>query len=305
MSKFPRPVSIAALTLAATGLLALAGCGGPAPAPATDATAPPAADAGPTEAERAADLAAKERDLVARENELARKELEQKEQELARQQEALAAQQQELARKEAAAKAAAARAARAAKPAPKPASGASTAPARPVPVRLTVPAGTNLTMALSSGITTRTAQPGDRFGAMVVSDIMVGNRVAIPAGSHVSGSVTSVVSGSNRIGGIPTLGLRFETLELPDGQQVALNGELVQQGRSDTGRDTAKILGGAAAGAVIGHQVENSDKGKVIGGLLGAAAGAVAAKKTGAEVELPQDSTLTIATVAPIEVRAR
>jgi type IV secretory pathway VirB10-like protein len=304
MFKYRDHFPASALVVAAAGLVTLAACGGPAPAPSTDAAAPPAAT-GPTEAERAAELAAREQELATRENELAKKELDQKEQDLARQQAELAAQQDALAKQAAAAKAAAAKAAVAKKPAARPASGTSQAAAKPAPVRLVVPTGTNLTLALSSGITTKTARPGDPVGAIVVSDIMVGNKVAIPAGSHVSGSVTNVVSGSNKIGGVPTLALRFESLELPDGQRVGLNGELVQQGRSDTGRDTAKILGGAAAGAVIGHQVDNSDKGKVIGGLLGGAVGAIAAKKTGAEVELPQDSTLTIATGAPIEVTAR
>ncbi|MFO1428059.1 MAG: glycine zipper 2TM domain-containing protein [Steroidobacteraceae bacterium] len=304
MSKYRHPIPASALVIAAAGLVTLAACGGPAPAPAPDAAAPPAAS-GPTEAERNAELAAREQELATRENELAKKELEQKEQDLARQQAELAAQQEAVAKQAAAAKAAAAKAAAAQKPAAKPAATAAHATAKPLPTRLVVPAGTNLTMALSSGITTKTAKSGDTFGAIVVSDVMVGNKVAIPAGSHVTGRVTNVVSGSNKIGGVPTLALRFDSLELPDGQRVGLNGDLVQQGRSDTGRDTAKILGGAAAGAVIGHQVDNSDKGKVIGGLLGGAAGALAAKKTGAEVELPQDSTLTIATGAPIEVTAR
>ncbi len=290
-----------ALLITAAGLLALAGCGGSAPAPTAETA---------TAAAPGADMAAKEQELANRENELARKELELKEQELARQEAELAT-QREAVEKQAAATAAAAKAASAkvastSKPAAKPVSKpVATTPAKPVPVRLTVPAGTSLTMALGSALTTKTAKVGDGFGAMVVSDVMVGNKVAIPAGSHVSGSVTNVVSGSSKIGGVPTLGLRFDTLELPDGQRVALNGELVQQGKSDTGRDTAKILGGAAAGAVIGHQVDNSDKGKVIGGLLGGAAGAIAAQKTGTEVQLPQDSTLTIATGAPIEVKSR
>ncbi|MGE0581314.1 MAG: glycine zipper 2TM domain-containing protein [Steroidobacteraceae bacterium] len=289
------------VTLAATSLAVLAACGGPAPAPTTDGGTPPTTATGPTEAERAAELAAREQEVAARENELAKQELEQKEQALARQQAELAAQQDALAKqaaKVAAAKAAAAKPAVVArKPAEK--------PVRAAPVKLLVPAGTNLTIALSSAITTKTAKPGDTIGGIVVSDVLAGGKVAIPAGSRVWGGVTNVVSGSNKIGGVPVLGLHFDTLELPDGQQFAVNGAYQQQGRSDTGRDTAKILGGAAAGAVIGHQVDNSDKGKVIGGLLGGAAGAIAAKKTGAEVELPQDATLTIATGAPIEVVKR
>ena len=72
---------------------------------------------------------------------------------------------------------------------------------------------------------------------------------------------------------------------------VAISGRIVQLGKSDTGRDTAKIAGGALAGAVIGHQID-SDKGKIIGGILGGAAGAVAAKKTGTEVELPSGTVV-------------
>ncbi len=295
----------AALVLTAAAFLTLAGCGGAAPAPSSTADTAASAAAGQSEADRAAELAAKEQELAARESELAKKELDQREQDLARQQAELAEQKAAVEKQAAAAKAAAARAASAAKPASKPAASASTTPAKPVAVKLTVPAGTNLTMALSAPISTKTARVGDSFGALLVSDVMVGNRVAIPAGSHVEGSVTQVVSGSNKIGGLPTLGLRFDSLHLPDGQSVALNGELVEQGRSDTGADTAKILGGAVAGAVLGHQVKNNDSGKVIGGLLGGAAGALAAKKTGAEVQLAQDSTLTIQTATPIEVRAR
>lgn len=292
-------ISRLALVLTAAGLVALAGCGGPAPAPDTAATTP-ATDTGPTEAERAAELQAKEQELAARESDLAQKELERKEQDLARQQAELDAQRAAVAKQAAAARAAASKPA--ATPVAKPAS--PTPPAKPVPARVTIPAGTSITMALASGLTTKTARVGDSFGALVVQDVAVGSKVAIPAGSRVTGTVSSVISGSDRIGGVPTLGLRFNTLDLPDGQQVALNGELVQQGKSDTGRDTAKILGGAAAGAVIGHQVDHSDKGKVIGGLLGGAAGAIAAKKTGTEVELPQDTTLVIATSTPIEVTA-
>lgn len=291
------PTLIVGCTLA----LLVAACG--SPAPSNDATA--LAD------QAAADLAGKEAALAEREAALAAKEAEQQEQEAAR----LAA--EEAARLENEAAAAAAAAAAAKKPAPakkpstaagKPSTGSSSSsstakPAAPPPPLL-VPAGTSLTVALTSAVSTRTAKVGDPIGAQVVSDVMVGNRVAIPAGSRVSGAVTNVVSGSSKIGGVPVLGLRFDTLQLIGGQSMPISGEIVQQGRSDTGMDTAKILGGAAAGAVIGHQVDD-DKGKVIGGLLGGAAGAVAAKKTGAEVQLAQDSTLAIALGAPIEVAGR
>jgi hypothetical protein len=176
---------------------------------------------------------------------------------------------------------------------------------KPVLVAVTVPAGTQLTVALASDLSSKTATEGDPFEARLASDLMINGKRAVPANTRVTGTVTDVISGSNRIGGIPTLGLRFDSLLLDDGQKVAINGELVEQGKSDTGRDTAKILGGAAAGAILGHQVKSNDGGKIIGGLLGGAIGAVAARKTGTEVQLPAGSTLTIALGAPFDVVPR
>ncbi len=122
------------------------------------------------------------------------------------------------------------------------------------------------------------------------------------AGALLQGSVSSVVSGSQKIGGTPELGLRFDNLTLADGSDTQVNGTVTQvAAKSDTARDTAKIAGGAIAGAVIGHQVD-SDKGKIIGGLLGAAAGAAAAKKTGTEVELPAGTVLGFTLNSPVTV---
>ena len=143
---------------------------------------------------------------------------------------------------------------------------------------------------------------GDAVKARLTSDVLVDNKIAIPAGTMVSGTVTDVISGSKKIGGIPTIGLRFERLELPEGD-LPIDGVISQRGKSDTGRDTAKIVGGAAAGAILGHQVKGGDKGKVIGGLLGGAIGAVAAQNTGTEVQLAEGTALSIALAAPVDVR--
>ena len=63
-----------------------------------------------------------------------------------------------------------------------------------------------------------------------------------------------------------------------------------------------KIVGGAAAGAILGHQIKGGDTGKVIGGLLGGAIGAVAAQKTGTEVKLDAGTELAISLAAPVEI---
>jgi hypothetical protein len=185
-----------------------------------------------------------------------------------------------------------------ARPAPAPAP----APA-PVKQSITVPAGTEVPVALMAGLSTKTAKVGQAVQARVASDVMVDGRVAIPQGLTVAGSVVEVVSGSDRIGGTPTLVLAFDRIELPNGNDVPIVGEFKEKGKSDNARDAVKIVGGAAAGALLADQLgKKKDRNRVIGGILGAAAGAVAAKETGTEVQLEEGALLTLVLSAPVEI---
>ena len=273
----------------AAALLVLAACG---------KSTPPAAEAGASTAPAAEvaseDLAAREAELKIREEELATREA------------ALAEAQSQAP----AASVGAAPAARpTAKPVPaaKPAPVASNpAPAKPAPMPaaqpIVVPEGTQLALALTEDVSTKTAKVGDTIRATLVSDVRVDGNLAIAAGTTVAGQVTDVVSGSNKIGGVPRLGMSFDRLELPGNRDVPISGLVTQKGKSDNTRDTVKIVGGAAAGAILGNEVKGGDKGKVIGGLLGGAIGAVAAQKTGTEVKLAAGTELAIALAAPVEI---
>ena len=296
-----KPISNAtAILSAAVATLALGGCGGPATSdsvPAASVTpTEPAADTAQAEAARAAELEAREGELARREAELA----------LAAREQQLARREAELAAKESAAKKVAATSKPApAKPAtvaaaPKPAA-AKPAPV-PVPVNpIVVPAGTELEIGLSSAVSTKSASIGDPVDARLASDLVIDGRRAIMAGAPIRGRVTEVVSGSKRIGGTPTLAMNFDGIELENGATVPISGQLLQQGKSDTARDTAKIVGGTAAGAIIGHQIDD-DKGKVIGGILGGAAGAIAARKTGSEIDVPAGTVMAFVVDRPFEV---
>jgi hypothetical protein len=290
-------ISSAALVLsAAVASLALTACGGPSTSDTVPAASVPTE---PVEAAQAdADQAAAE--LEARESDLARREAEL----------ALAAREQELARREAelsAKQAAAKKAAVSPKPATPPKSEVVAAQPKPVvktpaPAQpIVIPAGTELAIGLSSTVSSKSASIGDPVDARLVSDLVVNGRRAILAGAPVRGRVTEVVSGSKRIGGTPTLAMNFDGIELENGETVPISGKLVQQGKSDTARDTAKIVGGTAAGAIIGHQIDD-DKGKVIGGILGGAAGAIAAKKTGSEIDVPAGTVMAFVVDQPFQV---
>jgi hypothetical protein len=125
--------------------------------------------------------------------------------------------------------------------------------------------------------------------------------VVAKAGALVQGSVTEVISGSKTIGGKPTLGLTFDSMTF-EGGDMPIAAKITQIAeKSDKAGDTAKIAGGAVAGGVIGHQLDD-DKGKVIGALIGAAAGTAAARKTGKEVVLPAGTVVGMTLESPVTV---
>ncbi len=288
--KIPARISAIPLMSVALVTLGLSACGGPsAPAPesaapAQDAAATPDADAAAAEQaaaeQAAADQAAAE--LAAREQELKAKEVE-----LELRERQLTAQQATASKAPAPAKAA---------PSPKPAApAAAPAPAEPPappPPPVTVAAGTQLSIKLNSDYSTKTTALGSIVNAELASDLVVDGRRVARAGAPISGTVTEVTSGSNKIGAVPALKFDFTRLVVADGSTMPVAIRINQKGQSEKGRDTAKVAGGTAAGAIIGHQID-SGKGAVIGGIVGGAAGAIGAKKTGTEVEIPAGSVLT------------
>ncbi len=281
--------------VATLAVLTIAGCG-KAPAPAasevatdTAATAQPAdtaaADAAAADAARAAELAAREKEVADREAAVKQQEIEAE----------LARRTAESEQQAAAARAAAAKK-QAAKKAP-PAAVASTqpqpkAPPPPPPPPIVVPAGTPLAIEIVSPVSTKTAVVGNAVQGRLASDLVVGGRFAAAAGSAVSGTVTTVVSGSKKIGGTPTLGITFNSLAPNRGAPIAISARLLQQGESDTGKDTAKVLGTTAAGAIIGHQVSHKN-GAVVGGIIGGAGGLAIAQTTGGEVSLAAGTVIS------------
>ncbi len=290
-----------ALSSIALAMVLLAACGKtPSPPPAPEAT--PAVDAAAADAAKAADEA-RAADLAAREKELADREAALKQQEL----------EAELAKRDAenaaAAKQQAAKTAAAKKTPPKgSAAGGATAaaaakPAEP-PKPIVVPTGTQLSVQLNSALSTKTTKVGDRVNATLASDVVVDGRKAASQGAAISGSVYKVISGGDRVGTTPKITLTFDSLVAANGATLPIAARFQQLGKSEKGQDTAKIVGGAAAGAIIGNQVSHNG-GAVVGGVLGAGAGTAIAKNTGSEVEIPAGTVVAAATTADFEVKLK
>jgi hypothetical protein len=163
----------------------------------------------------------------------------------------------------------------------------------------TLEASRQFSIATSATITSRSAKPGDAFTATVVADVQdAAGRVAIPAGSLVSGTITDVKSAPNP-SSPGTLTLAVNSVAV-NGRSYPINASIdalatERSGRPISGGDVAKVGAGAAAGAIVGQIIGKNPKGTIIGAVVGAAAGgAYAAATKDGDIRLPAGTHILV-----------
>ena len=176
------------------------------------------------------------------------------------------------------------------------------APAEPEMIDLVVPADAVLGLQIERTVTSETARVEDRVEARVTRDVRVGDRVAIPAGSVVQGSVMEVERGG-KVKEKARLGIRFHTVVLADGSRLNIRTDsVVREGTSPAGESAAKIGGAAVGGAILGA-ILGGGKGAVIGGSIGAAGGTAATMAGGRNpAVLPAGTTVSVRVQQPVTV---
>jgi hypothetical protein len=193
-------------------------------------------------------------------------------------------------------------------------------PSAPTESTLLVPVDTTIPLRLINTINSRTARPGQAIYCETIFPITVGNRIVIPRGSSVKGSVTQVVR-PGRVKGRGQIGIRFETLILPDGVthflRATLSGfggtgqegfkpdESKIEGASSKGEKAGKVaqttVTGAEIGTIAGVAKGSAVKGLGIGSLAGAAGGLVwVFASRGKEIVLPSGTNFELQLSAPL-----
>lgn len=176
------------------------------------------------------------------------------------------------------------------------------APQQSQPHMVTVPAGTVLTLALDTGLSSETATEGTAFTATVVDSILSENRVVIPAGSRIEGKVTEAVA-AKRGAGNGRLSLTFNTLLLPSGYRTGIVGSFQEVTESKKARNTGIIVGSAAGGALLGRILGKDTKGAVIGSIIGGGVGtAIVMGKEGMQATLAVDTPFEIKLEQSVQV---
>ncbi len=183
--------------------------------------------------------------------------------------------------------------------------------------RIIIPAETHIPVITKNRISTRTAYVGQRVYCETTFPIAVDNQIVIPIGTYVRGSVTQVVR-AGRIKGKARLGIRFDSLILPNGETFSLRSALSAagtrgnegfdkeegrvKGEGTKGKDAQAIIVTGAKGALIGAIVGRG-KGAAIGGGVGAGVGlATALFRRGKDVVLPSGTDLEFVLLQPVEL---
>jgi len=135
----------------------------------------------------------------------------------------------------------------------------------------------------------------------LVNAIEVNGRTVIPAGAPVQGTISEVKS-AKRFGGQAMVAVTWNSVALPGGGSLAVEGSLTAYAKKETGKDTAKIAGGAAAGAILGKVLGGDSKDAAAGAVVGGGIGTAVASKRGAEAILPAETTGMVHTLADASI---
>lgn len=169
----------------------------------------------------------------------------------------------------------------------------SQAPAdnKAAPGNFTVTAGTRIPLLLINSISTRSAHEGDQVYLETAFPIVVSQKIVIPRGSYVKGTITQVKR-PGRVKGRGEMYLRFDSLTLPNGvtrdfrgrvgavdgsgNETLEKGEGKIQSETAKGQDAGTIASTAGAGTAIGAIAGSASKHPGLGTGIGAMGGAAA-----------------------------
>jgi hypothetical protein len=152
-----------------------------------------------------------------------------------------------------------------------------------------VPSGTRIPLSVVNFVSSRNAKAGDPVYLETMFPITVGNRVVIPVGSYVRGTITEVKR-SGRVKGRAEMYLRFDSLTLPNGTTREFTATVSQadaripgtlkegkiEAEGTKGRDAGTVAATGAAGTSIGAIAGGASGHPGVGTAIGAGAGAVA-----------------------------
>jgi type IV secretion system protein VirB10 len=152
------------------------------------------------------------------------------------------------------------------------------------PEEMIVPEGTVIPIVLTAYLNTRNSQVGDSVYADTTYAIWIQQRLVIPKGSTIRGTLTEVVR-PGRIKGKGRLAIRFDDILLPNGVRrdfIATFRGIHGAGDESIDRKSETVTAGGSHGADAGIVVGTTSQGAIIGAIAGQGTGAAVGAGAGA-----------------------
>jgi hypothetical protein len=111
----------------------------------------------------------------------------------------------------------------------------------------TVPEGTEFKLQLHTTINSKTSKPGDRVLSTLIDPVAVEDREVLPKGVRIDGHIGEVREAARKGKG-GYLYVVFDTVELPNGEKVAIIGSLTEIFSSEGGDDSTVGVEGELKG---------------------------------------------------------
>jgi hypothetical protein len=174
-------------------------------------------------------------------------------------------------------------------------------PAPKPPDRVTIPAGTVVTVRMIDSINSRSNRPGEEFAASLDAPLVVGDRVVVSRGADARVRLVNAQS-AGTMTGRSSLQLELVGLTINGTLYNTESGYYEQHGASRGQRTAETVGGGAVLGALLGA-IAGGGKGAAIGSAVGAGAGTGAQVATkGEQVRVPAETKLDFTLRSPVTV---
>lgn len=172
----------------------------------------------------------------------------------------------------------------------------------PEPRRVTVAAGTLISVRLAETISSDVVEPGAQFRGTLDQPLIVDGWIIAERGARVEGRVSKVEK-AGKVRGVAHLALELTHLVTVDGQRVSIStAAWEKEGEQSRKSDAAKVAAGAGIGAALGA-IFGGGKGAAIGAGSGAAAGTgVVLATRGKPVTLPVETRITFRLKDPVTI---
>ena len=164
-----------------------------------------------------------------------------------------------------------------------------------------VPANSVLRVRINQGLSSKNAVQGNTFDGVVLSNVLVGNQIAIPRGATIQGVVADAHS-AGQLAGKGELKLQLTNVTFGGMSYPVTTDFWWHQGADKTGNTVGNTVGLAGLGAVIGG-IAGGGVGAAVGAGVGGVAGlGVSSASHVGEASLPSEAIVTFHLTQPADV---